>query len=306
MYGRRGIVAERGTPRWFGVAVLAVVTGALVLAATAFAMSPDRSAPRAQPVRACAQCGVSPGGGPPGAARDAESAAKAFRVVSISPGNSADPVTAADPVRVRFSGPLAYLPLTSVHRHGLRGSMHWQGTYPVTLTRQWRPRRPGVVLAAALMAFQADHRLPMTGIADSALWQALLAAAAKDRRDPHGYTYALVDKALPETLTIWHDGHVVMRTLASTGSASTPTADGTFPVYLRHRFQVMRGIMPDGSPYADPVHYVAFFNGGDAVHSFRRIRYGTPHSLGCVELPLAMARKAWNWLSYGSLVTVIG
>jgi L,D-transpeptidase catalytic domain len=376
----RSIVADQRAPRWLGVAILAALISAVMVAATAFAMNARRPSLRAA---ASTRRAVD-------AVQDAKSGRSAavgqpFQVVSISPGDSADPVTRADPVRVTLSGTLApgspmptfsppiagrwhvrrgtlvfvpaapigpatklrlrvpaslrsatgarltapasavfqaggwsairlqrllaelgYLPLSWARHPGSRGSFSWQGRYPIALTRQWRPRQPGVVRTAALMAFQSDHRLPMTGTADDALWRALFAAAARGRRNPHGYTYALVDKALPETLRIWHDGHLVMRALVNTGAAITPTADGTFPVYLRHRFQVMRGFMPDGRPYADPVHYVAFFNGGDAVHSFHRVRYGYPQSLGCVELPLAKARKAWALLSYGSLVTIAG
>ncbi len=144
----------------------------------------------------------------------------------------------------------------------------------------------------------------MTGTATCRVWLAVLNAVARGQHNPHGYTYALADKALPQTLTVWHDGQVVVHGLANTGTAATPTADGTYPVYLRNRFQVMRGLMPDGTPYADPVQFVAFFNGNDAVHSMDRVSYGWPQSLGCVELTLSEARQVWPYLTYGSLVTV--
>jgi hypothetical protein len=89
----------------------------------------------------------------------------------------------------------------------------------------------------------------------------------------------------PESLTVWHDGVVVETTPANTGGTGTPTAQGTFPVYLRLRNQVMRGTDPDGATYADPVQFVAYFNGGDALHYMPRASYGDPQSLGCVELP---------------------
>jgi hypothetical protein len=76
------------------------------------------------------------------------------------------------------------------------------------------------------------------------------------------------------------------------------------PVYLRYRFQIMRGVNPDGSHYADPVQFVAYFQAGQAVHYFLRYSYGWPQSLGCVELPLTAAAEAWPYLTYGSLVTV--
>lgn len=84
----------------------------------------------------------------------------------------------------------------------------------------------------------------------------------------NGYAYALASKGSPETLTIWHDGRVVLSSAANAGIPVAPTADGTFPVYLRCRFQVMQGTNPDGSHYADPVSFVAYFNGGEAVHYF--------------------------------------
>jgi peptidoglycan hydrolase-like protein with peptidoglycan-binding domain len=186
------------------------------------------------------------------------------------------------------------------------GAFTWQAGYPSALTSQWRPGVPSEILTGALMAFQADHGLPMTGTAPPGLWHALFKAVAKGENNPHGYSFALADKASPETLTVWHDGKVVMHGLANTGISVSPTVDGSFPVYLRYRFQVMRGVNPDGSKYSDPVEYVSYFNGGDAVHSYYRPSYGFPQSLGCVELPLSEAQQVWPYLTYGSLVTVVG
>jgi hypothetical protein len=68
----------------------------------------------------------------------------------------------------------------------------------------------------------------------------------------------------------------------------------------------MTGTNPDGSHYADFVQWAAYFNGGDAVHYMPRSEYGTPQSLGCIELPCAAAERAWGYLTYGTLVTVTG
>ena len=156
------------------------------------------------------------------------------------------------------------------------------------------------------MAFESEHRMAITGIPDQALWDAVLRAAAAGQDNRDGYTYALASKGSPETLTIWHDGRIVLSSAANTGIPVAPTGDGTFPVYLRYLYQVMRGINPDGSSYADPVSFVAYFNGGQAVHYFPRGSYGFQQSLGCVELPYAAAEQAWPYLTYGSLVTVSG
>jgi lipoprotein-anchoring transpeptidase ErfK/SrfK len=40
------------------------------------------------------------------------------------------------------------------------------------------------------------------------------------------------------------------------------------------------------------------------VHGFLRGSYGSPQSLGCVELPYAAAGTAYQLMNYGTLVTV--
>jgi hypothetical protein len=68
---------------------------------------------------------------------------------------------------------------------------------------------------------------------------------------------------------------------------------------------VMRGTNPNRTTYADPVQYVSYFNGGDALHYFPRADYGIPQSLGCVELPLQAASVVWQYTTIGSIVTVV-
>jgi hypothetical protein len=185
------------------------------------------------------------------------------------------------------------------------GTFVWQSGYPRSMRRFWQHGRPGnLMLQGAVMAFEGDHAMAMDGMVGPAVWQAMFTAAAADRANRHGYTYALASQKLPETLTIWHNGHVVLHTLANTGIPVAPTTVGTAPVYLRYRFQIMKGTNPDGTKYADPVSYVAYFRAGEAVHYFPRGSYGFPQSLGCVELPINAARRAWPFLTYGTLVTV--
>jgi lipoprotein-anchoring transpeptidase ErfK/SrfK len=186
------------------------------------------------------------------------------------------------------------------------GSFTWASGYPAILRSMWVPGQPNVVLRGAVMAFQAQHKLAVNGQITSKFWQALFTAAVSGDRNSVGYTYAIANKGSPETLTIWHDGHEVLRSLTNTGIPVDPTADGTFPVYLRYRFQIMSGTNPDGSSYADPVSFVSYFDGGEAVHYFPRGSYGYPQSLGCVELPYTDAERAWPYLTYGSLVSVTG
>jgi peptidoglycan hydrolase-like protein with peptidoglycan-binding domain len=185
-----------------------------------------------------------------------------------------------------------------------RGRFTWQGNYPGALTSMWAKGKANLVDVGAIRAFQSVEGLTMDGVAGTAVWRDLLRAVAKGQDNPNGYSYGFVSKGSPETLTVWHNGHVVLHTPANTGIAVAPTADGTYPVYLRMPFQVMKGTNPDGSHYADPVQNVAYFNGGDALHFFPRATFGWPQSLGCVELPLAQSAVAYHYMTYGSLVTV--
>jgi peptidoglycan hydrolase-like protein with peptidoglycan-binding domain len=184
------------------------------------------------------------------------------------------------------------------------GTFQWEQGYPAELRSFWSQGEANTVDQGAVIGFEADHGLPIDGVAGTTVWRALLTAAAKDQRDTHGYSYAIASKGSPESLTIWHDGRKVFSSLANTGIPASPTVDGTFPVYEKLPFQIMSGTNPDGSHYADPVEWVSYFNGGDAVHYFDRGSYGWPQSLGCVELPYYAAKQAYPYLPYGTLVTV--
>ena len=186
------------------------------------------------------------------------------------------------------------------------GTFSWQAGYPSNLKDQWKAGAANILDTGAIRAFESVHGLTMDGIAGPTVWTDLLAAVAQGKQNPNGYTYALANQNLPETLTVWHDGSIVLESPANTGISGRPTVDGTFPVYLRFYFTYMTGTNPDGTPYDDPVYYVSYFNDGDAVHYFPRGGYGYNQSLGCVELPWDSAKDAYPYLTYGSLVTVIG
>lgn len=196
---------------------------------------------------------------------------------------------------------LGYLPVTVTHHT-------FVALYPDTpapLLQLWHPNLYTTLTEGAVMAFEAQNQLVVDGIAGPQVWRALQRDLALDRPNALGYTYVQVSEQQPETLSIWHNGHMVLKSLTNTGVASAPTALGTWPVYLRYRTQRMSGKTPWGTYYSDPgVPYVNYFNGGDAIHGFTRSRYGFPQSLGCVELPIAAAASAWQWIHYGTLVTV--
>jgi peptidoglycan hydrolase-like protein with peptidoglycan-binding domain len=184
------------------------------------------------------------------------------------------------------------------------GSFGWKHGYPSRMYAMWRQGRANPLQAGAIAGFEADHGLRVDGDAGKALWAALLKAAAAGQRNSRGYSFAVVSKALPESLTIWHDGRLVLSSAANTGIASRPTVSGTFFVYEKLTFQIMQGTNPDGSHYSDPVRWVSYFNGGDAVHYFPRGSFGWPQSLGCVELPYGGAERSYHYLPYGTVVSV--
>jgi Big-like domain-containing protein/L,D-transpeptidase-like protein len=186
------------------------------------------------------------------------------------------------------------------------GSFSWNSGYPSVLHSFWSEGSSNLIMTGAIRSFENQHGLTMDGEAGPAVWADVLKDVAAGHDNGNGYTYALASKNEPESLTIWHDGRQVLSTAANTGIPAAPTADGTFPVYEKLPFQIMKGTNPDGSKYADPVYWISYFNGGDAVHYFVRGSYGFPQSLGCVELPESSAKTAYHYLSYGSLVTVTG
>ena len=184
------------------------------------------------------------------------------------------------------------------------GSFSWKPGYPSSLHSLWQQGSANLVDTGAITGFEGDHEMETTETLDKGVWTALLKAAASNDRNTDGYSYAIADQVLPEHLTIWHDGVKSLTTPVNTGISVSPTEVGTFPVYEKLPFQIMQGTNPDGSHYADPVVWVSYFNGGDAVHYFPRGSYGWNQSLGCVELPTYSAHQAYDLLPYGSLVTV--
>lgn len=186
-----------------------------------------------------------------------------------------------------------------------QGTFSWDPGYPRELHTFWQDgSADSLMLKGAVMAFEASQGLAVDGVPGPEVWSALLKAAAANQVNTHGYTYALAREGDPETLTVWHNGKVIMKSPANTGIAAAPTTLGTAPVYLRYYYQIMKGTNPDGSKYADPVYYVSYFRSGEAVHYFPRGGYGYPQSLGCVELPWSNAKFIWKYMNYGTLVTV--
>ena len=186
------------------------------------------------------------------------------------------------------------------------GSFTWRWTtLPAPLTALWQPGVFNAMTQGALMQFQRVSGFAVTGVATGKVWYALEHAWLNKAMSPDGYSYILASETLPETLQLWVNGQRVMTTPTNTGIPQTPTSLGTYPIYERLPFQIMRGTNPNGTKYADPVYWINYFSGGDAVHGFVRASYGFPQSLGCVEVPPAVASTIYHNVHYGTLVTVL-
>ena len=187
-----------------------------------------------------------------------------------------------------------------------KGSFVWRySVLPATLRSLWSVGTDNVVLKGALMRFQGVHGLPTTGQMDTTTWHAIVTAARKNQADPNPYTYVYVSQTQPESLSLYIDNYLFFSTAVNTGISVAPTANGTYPVYVRYTTTTMSGKEPDGKPYHDAgIPWVSYFNGGDALHGFIRGGYGYPQSLGCVEMTYAHAAIVWPHTPVGTLVTV--
>jgi hypothetical protein len=126
--------------------------------------------------------------------------------------------------------------------------------------------------------------------------------------DATPYVYVLVNKTVPENLTLWNNGNAeFVGVPVNTGAPGADTVDGSYAVFEHVRYSEMKGTNPDGTTYDDPnVPYASYFNGGDALHGFVRSSYGSPQSNGCVEMTYANAASVWTLTPIGTLVTVVG
>jgi peptidoglycan hydrolase-like protein with peptidoglycan-binding domain len=186
------------------------------------------------------------------------------------------------------------------------GAFSWRfPNTPSELQRLWIPAQPNEITRGAVMMFEHDHGLAVDGSAGAQVWRALLADAIAGKQKTDGYSYVYVHRNVPQLLTLWHNGQTVLTSPGNTGVPAAPTQLGTYPVFEHIPVGTMSGTNPDGSHYHDTgIQWISYFHGGDALHSFNRASFGTPQSLGCVELPLATAAQVWPYTPIGTLVTI--
>ncbi len=210
---------------------------------------------------------------------------------------------------------LGYLPLTFTPARPLaapqeaaqaqEGTFAWKGNEPASLTSLWTEGTGNTITTGAVMYYQSKENMKTDGTAGPAVWAALLSDAGAGTVNTAPYNYVYVSTTIPESTTVYSNGNVVYTTPANTGVPGAETEAGTFPVYARYTTTTMTGTNLDGSKYSDPgIPWVSYFNGGDALHGYIRSSYGTPQSLGCVEMPYANAAVVYPLTPIGTLVTV--
>jgi L,D-transpeptidase catalytic domain len=176
---------------------------------------------------------------------------------------------------------------------------------PHQLEAMWTPGQANLITKGAVMKLESENELTVDGLAGAGVWRLLLSDAIAGKRLNSGYSYVYVHREVPETMTLWHDGQTVLTSPANTGISGAETELGTFPVFEHLPETTMSGTNPDGSHYEDPgIKWVSYFNGGDALHNFNRSSFGSPQSLGCVELPLAASAQIYPYTPIGTLVTI--
>jgi peptidoglycan hydrolase-like protein with peptidoglycan-binding domain len=188
------------------------------------------------------------------------------------------------------------------------GAFTWRfPDIPSSLAAAWSPGQANVATEGAVMSFESQHGLAPDGVVGPDVWKALTGAVAARQVDLSPYDYLMVSEALPESLVVWSQGKDVYQTPVNTGVPGATTAVGTYPVYERFQTTTMVGTDVDGAHYdVSGVPWVAYFNGGDAVHGYWRSGYGYPQSNGCVELPISNAKVVWAMDPIGTLVNVSG
>jgi peptidoglycan hydrolase-like protein with peptidoglycan-binding domain len=212
--------------------------------------------------------------------------------VDVSKGK---PLLSEEPTRAALV-PSAALPAVFTWRYP---------SSPPSMKSLWSADGYTVMTQGAVMNFEGSEGLPSDGAIGPAVWTALTSAVAGRHLDRAPYDYLVVSESLPESLSVWQAGKEIDRTPVNTGVNGANTPLGTWPVYARYVTTTMAGTDPDGTHYnVSGVPWVAYFNGGDAVHGYWRSYYGYPQSNGCVELPVSDAQVVWSMDPIGTLVTV--
>jgi len=104
-----------------------------------------------------------------------------------------------------------------------------------------------------------------------------------------------------QTVHAWQGAELVRSFLVSTGKPSTPTVTGQFNIWVKLRYDDMRG----PGYHLRNVPFVMYFYKGYGLHgTYWHNDFGTPRSAGCVNLRTADAEWLYNFAEVGTLVDV--
>jgi lipoprotein-anchoring transpeptidase ErfK/SrfK len=102
-----------------------------------------------------------------------------------------------------------------------------------------------------------------------------------------------------QTLTAYVGNRPVYTVAVSTGLPNTPTPVGQFRIWIKLKYDDMRG----PGYYLRDVPYVMYFYKDYGLHgTYWHDNFGTPMSHGCVNLSSADAEWLFNWASVGTRV----
>ena len=139
------------------------------------------------------------------------------------------------------------------------------------------------------------------------MWDALVKDEIAGRTSSADYSYVEVTKQIPERLSLWHNGAYDLHHAGQHRRARRADPERHLPGLHTHRRGDDAGTTPTARRYSDPgIKWISYFHGGDAIHGFPRGSYGTPQSVGCVEMPDGDAGRVWPYTPIGTLVTIDG
>ncbi len=102
-----------------------------------------------------------------------------------------------------------------------------------------------------------------------------------------------------QTLVAYEGERPVFITLVSSGKAGTDTVPGLYRIYYKKGMQDLtrrRGRQVDW--FFEKIPYLLFYHSVFAFHpAVWHHSFGTPHSQGCIELPLSDAEFLYHWTS---------
>ena len=84
-------------------------------------------------------------------------------------------------------------------------SWRWAGL-PAELTSQWTQGTMNEITKAAVEAFETQNGIGVDGIAGPTVWTSLINDVINDKPDATPYVYVLVNKVVPQSLTLWNNG----------------------------------------------------------------------------------------------------